>query len=66
MAASQKSQKEKAVTVVLYKERETPGTFLYREVLDGPPKIKSQYLQKWVAQQLGNPEKIEITIKAAK
>ena len=55
-----------AIQVQFTKERETPNTVRYAEVVpDGDPAvIRTMYLQKFAAKQLGNPDSITVTIDA--
>lgn len=58
----------KKVIVTFEKERETPGTVRYAEVVpdDDVAKIRTLYIQKHAAvKELGNPETITVTIEAS-
>lgn len=54
------------IDITLTLKKETPGTFVYEEktVQGEPPKVKSQYIQKWV---LGDkpPKSIRLTVVPA-
>ena len=45
-------------------EKETKNTIRFQEAErpDGPPVIGTLYIQKFAIRQLGNPEKITVTI----
>lgn len=57
----------KKTVVTFTKERETPNTVRYQEVVaEGDPAlIRTLYIQKFAAKDLGSPESIKITIEAA-
>jgi hypothetical protein len=46
------------------KDKETKGTFVYREDGDNQ-KVGSLYLKKAAAEELGNPDKIKVTLEKA-
>ena len=47
-------------------EKETKNTIRFSEEpsTDGPPIVNTIYVQKWAAGNLGNPERIRVTITA--
>jgi len=46
------------------KERETKNTIRYQEDAgDDPQVVGTLYIQKWAVKQLGNPDRITVTIK---
>ena len=48
------------------RERETKNTVRYEEqVTDAPPVVGTLYLQKYVLNRLGNPDRLRVTIEAA-
>jgi len=49
--------------LILSKEKETPGTWRYKE--DKPDRPLSIYLTKEQVSELGNPTSIKVTITAA-
>jgi len=49
--------------IVLVKEKETPGTWRYKEKKDDRP--MTIYLTKEQVQELGNPDSIKVTITVA-
>jgi len=49
--------------VVLVKEKETPGTWRYKEKKDDRP--MAIYLTKEQVKELGDPDSIKVTIAAA-
>ena len=49
--------------IVLVKEKETPGTWRFKEDKEDHP--LTIYLTKEQVKELGNPESIKVTIKAA-
>ncbi|MBA7651338.1 hypothetical protein ES703_59157 [subsurface metagenome] len=49
--------------IVLVKEKETPGTWRFKEDKEDHP--LQIYLTKEQVKELGNPESIKVTIKAA-
>ena len=49
--------------IILVKEKETPGTWRYKEKKDDRPMMI--YLTKEQVKALGNPDAIKITITAA-
>ena len=49
--------------IMLVKEKETPGTWRYKENKDDRP--MTIYLTKEQVKELGNPESIKVTITAA-
>ncbi len=58
------NKKEEAqVEIVLVKEKETPGTWRFKEDKEDHP--LTIYLTKEQVKELGNPESIKVTIKAA-
>ena len=48
---------------ILIKEKETPGTWRYKE--DKPERPMTIYLTKEQVSELGNPKSIKVTITAA-
>jgi len=50
--------------IILVKEKETPGTWRYKEKKEDRP--MTIYLTKEQVKELGNPDSIKITITAAK
>jgi len=54
------------ITLQFNIEKTTPNTVRYAEVVpDGDPAvIRTMYLQKFAAKQLGNPDSITVTIDA--
>lgn len=54
------------VTTSFVLEKETKNTKKYEEVPESgqPPIVGSLYLQKFVAERLGNPETVTVTITA--
>ena len=67
MATRTSTAKPAPVTVTFVKEKDTPGTVRFAEVVpdDDVAKIRTLYLQKQTAKDLGFPETIEVTIAAA-
>lgn len=53
------------ITTILYRERETKGTWRYKEDVadDAKPIIGTVYLPKETLNSMDNPDSIEITIK---
>jgi len=51
------------VEIVLVKEKETPGTWRYKEKKEDRP--MTIYLTKEQVKELGSPESIEVAITAA-
>ena len=49
--------------IILVKEKETPGTWRYKEKTDDRP--LTIYLTKDQVKELGNPDSIKVTIAAA-
>ena len=49
--------------IVLVKEKETPGTWRFKEEKEDHP--LTIYLTKEQVKELGNPESIKVTIEAA-
>lgn len=49
------------------KDKETKNTIRYAEEEreDGPPCIRTIYLQKFFVRQLGDPTRIKVTVEAA-
>lgn len=61
---SKPNKKEEApVEVILLKEKETPGTWRFKEDKEDHP--MTIYLTKEQVRELGNPESIKVTIAAA-
>jgi hypothetical protein len=54
-----------AVKVVLHKSKETKGTWQYKEEDEGR-QVRQIYLAKEQVKELGEPESIEVTVKAVK
>ncbi len=48
--------------IVLVKEKETPGTWRFKESKEDPP--RTIYLTKQQVKELGSPESIKVTITA--
>jgi hypothetical protein len=61
------STTEQQLQATFTQARTTPGTFVYKEqVDDGETEISgSFYIKKAAAKLLGDPKKVEITIRAA-
>ncbi|MFC2044936.1 hypothetical protein ACFLT8_07115, partial [Chloroflexota bacterium] len=58
------NRKEAAqVEIILTKEKETPGTWRFKEDIEAHP--LTIYLTKEKVKELGNPESIKVTIEAA-
>jgi hypothetical protein len=53
-----------AVTIRFARDKDTPGTIRYAEVVPGDDvaRVKNIYLQKFFAKELGLPETITVTI----
>jgi hypothetical protein len=51
-------------TVVLEREKETKATIRYQEI-DGGEDLRMVYVPKPTLAQLGNPDRLEITLAAA-
>ena len=49
--------------IILVKEKETPGTWRFKEIKEDHP--ITMYLTKEQVKDLGSPESIKITIEAA-
>ncbi len=64
MAKGTGKAKSKSIVVEFVQERTTKNTVVYKEPAD-PPLIGSLYVQKPTAEELGNPEKIKVTVEAA-
>lgn len=68
MAASTPKAAVKAAPLVieLEKGKETPNTIRYEEIVpdDDVAKVRTQYLQKSAAKDLGFPARIRITIES--
>lgn len=66
MATTASKTKAPTVTATFKKEKDTPGTVRYAEVVpdDDVAKIRTLYLQKHTAKELGFPEDITVTITA--
>jgi hypothetical protein len=60
------SEQPEAVTIKLARDKDTPGTIRYAEIVadDDVARVKNVYLQKTFAKQLGLPEAITVTIAA--
>ncbi len=56
-------REEAQVEIVLIKEKETPGTWRFKEDKEDHP--MTIYLTKEQVKELGNPQSIKVTIKAA-
>jgi hypothetical protein len=54
---------EKEMEITLIKEKETPGTWRYKENKEDHP--MTIYLTKEQVKELGNPQTIKMTITAA-
>ena len=59
----EKLEEEAEVEIILSKERETPGTWRYKE--DKGDRPMTIYLSKDQVKELGNPTTIKMTITAA-
>lgn len=59
--------KPKPITVEFAKEKDTPGTVRYAEVVpdDDVAKVRTLYLQKHFAKELGFPGTVKVTFEAA-
>jgi hypothetical protein len=55
-----------AVTIRFARDKDTPGTIRYAEVVpdDDVARVKNIYLQKFFAKELGLPETITVTFTA--
>jgi hypothetical protein len=55
------------IQVTMHQEKTTPGTIRYAEDHPDtePPKSGTLYIKKHAAAQLGNPQKITVTVEAA-
>lgn len=58
----EKLEEEAEVEIILSKERETPGTWRYKE--DKGDRPMTIYLTKAQVKELGDPQSIKITITA--
>jgi hypothetical protein len=58
-----KKQEKLSLEIILQKEKETPGTWRFKEDKDDHP--MTLYLTKEQVKELGNPKSIKITITAA-
>jgi hypothetical protein len=60
------AKKPESVVIEFVKEKDTPNTVRYAEVVpdDDAAKIRTLYLQKHFTKALGNPERILVTIAA--
>jgi hypothetical protein len=56
-------EEETRVEIILTKDKETPGTWRYKEQKEDHP--LTIYLTKEQVQELGSPESIKITVTAA-
>jgi hypothetical protein len=52
------------LTAVFDLEKETKNTMRFSEDPEAAPIMNTAYIQKWALKQLGNPEKVRITIEA--
>lgn len=53
------------MTATFVVEKETKNTIRFsEEPADGPPITNTIYVQKWAIANLGNPDKIRVTIEA--
>jgi hypothetical protein len=62
--AAKAKAKTDGLEIEFTKAKETKGTFVYAED-DDNPKIGSLYLKKAAAAELGNPEKLFVTVEVA-
>lgn len=55
-----------AVTVKFARDKDTPGTIRYAEIVpdDDVARVRTIYLQRFFAKELGLPETITVTIAA--
>ena len=62
--AQSEPEQPEAVTIKFAKDKDTPGTIRYAEIVpdDAPARVKNVYLQKSFAKELGLPETITVTI----
>lgn len=52
------------LVAVLVSEKDTKNTVRFRELeQDGPPILETVYVKKWALRKIGDPAKIEITIR---
>ena len=54
---------EEKATGVFELDKATKNTMRFSELPEGPPIMNTVYVQKWVLNQWGNPEKIRVTIE---
>jgi hypothetical protein len=71
MTTARKTQPEpgqpEAVTIKFAKDKDTPGTIRYAEIVpdDDVARVKTIYLQKFFAKDLGFPQTITVTLRPA-
>jgi len=64
--AQSEPERPGAVTIRFAKDKDTPGTIRYAEIVpdNDVARVKNVYLQKSFAKELGLPETITVTIAA--
>lgn len=55
---------DKKLEAVFTFEKDTKNTKRFAESPDGPPIVGTIYVQKWAIKNLGDPDKIRVTIEA--
>ncbi len=67
MPAAKKTDTIEPVTVTFEVEKDTPGTVRFKEVVpdDDVARVRTVYIQKHFAKELGNPSTIKVTFAPA-